>query len=238
MIFWSYTAIPDLFNAVVCAACFQRLYTSLRASVTPSAQAIHLRNAYGLLVLAYLIFALPVLFTPANSEILTAAFLVGHGFLFLACVDLLAIPTSFFLPHYQPRIYRLTQLLALFLVIVGIIFPPLPHVNFFSRVTQWNSPPLLDILYGVWLGVSLLVVMLFFFHQSVQSRYRDVRIRALFIGGGLFILLASTAFFYPFESSVLSLVSNIFSVVGFLVTAIGVFFRPRRPMDPLIPTHD
>lgn len=234
----SYTAIPDLVSAIVCFACFARLWTTIRTTKDPSRQTYHFRDAYLFLVLAYLAFSLPVFFLPTNTQALGAAFVAAHGFFFVASANLVAIPVSFFWPQYHRAMYFVTMLIALALVVLGFMNLPEPQVNFFLHITHWNTPDFLDILYGVWLGISLLFAVFFFIQQTIVSQNRAVRIRAFFIGSGLLFMLVAAVVFYIFDFNYEAVYTNVFSVIGLFLTLIGVYYRPREAKEQFLPNID
>lgn len=236
--FLSYSAIPDFVNALVCFACFMRLWKTLRATTTPSRQTYHFRDAYFFLIFAYLGFSLPVFFAPTNTLLLGVFYSMANGLLFLAAANLLAIPVSFFRPRLHTRMFRGALAVSAVLVVMGLITLPEPQVNFFLRITDWNADPLLDILYGIWLGIALLCSVFFFIQQSILSRNRDVRIRAFFIGSGLSLLLVSTIAFYILDLTYEPVYTNTFAVVGFLITMIGVYYRPKKTDEPFLPSTE
>ncbi len=229
--FLAISAVPDLTNALVCMLCFYRLNKTWNATKQTDLRTDYFRKTYFILVLTYLAYSLPVLFFSTSTDILSAAYIIGNGGFFLALASFVRIPLSFKWQHLQrPLFYGLIGV-GLVFVIIGFLFPPQPEVNYFTRIVRWNPAFFVDVLYGLYLAIALIPSMIFFVIQSWMSENWNVKVRSCLMGVGLMFLIVSAFIFYFFNFSSEFIVSNFFSVVGFLVLLSGVYYRQSSNLD-------
>ncbi|MDD2696973.1 MAG: hypothetical protein PHE52_02345 [Candidatus Pacebacteria bacterium] len=89
----------------------------------------------------------------------------------------------------------------------------------------------MNIILGAVLGLTLLLIAVFFINQGLKSSDKFVKIRAFFIAAGIISLIMSAGTNFIFGASAQeylgSIMANFFNVLAAVLIAAGIYYKPK-----------
>ncbi|MFC1629837.1 hypothetical protein ACFL11_01310 [Patescibacteria group bacterium] len=183
------------------------------------------------LSLTMFLLAMPgLLFT--NLKIISLAFAIYPLFNFMSLIFISFIPLRILEWNRIKEVFKNVMIAAAVLItILNIINWGPAVVHFEDPFIYWEDTrgELMNAIIGVAIGIALLLVIIFFIIQGLQSSGYYVRMRAFLLAGGLagliglglvnFVLGASA------QQYITSIVGSLFGVLGGLLMFLGVFYK-------------
>lgn len=228
------TPLIDLANCIICAVCGYQLYSSWRRDRTNSVL-LYFAQGYTLLVFSYFFFSLPRLVVPENTFILGAGFVAAQAFLYGGVAFFAKVPVFFLRRQWVRPVFLLVVGVSVIAIIFNILFFNHPVYNPQNSMTDWDIHPVVSILSSLIFTGVLLPSALFFYWQGHRSQDPVVRHRSFGLSVGLALLIVTAYTYYATKSPIIVYISDILSLVSYLVIFLWVIYRHRTlPHDDQI----
>ncbi|XOU94412.1 MAG: hypothetical protein ACNFW9_06310 [Candidatus Kerfeldbacteria bacterium] len=214
----------DLLISVICFFCSWQLYRSYKRD-NSHIVLFYFFQAYAVIMLSYLFFAIPRLTFPENSLYIGIGFVVAQAFLYIGMAFFAKVTTFFVKVYWSKRVFWLVIFASVMAIIINIAFFTYPIYNSVTGLTDWNIHP--------WVGISSTIVLvgilapssLFFFWQGFKSRDNVVKIRSISLAIGLVSLMITAYIYYSATTVTVTLISDLLSLLSFLIVFFGVIYK-------------
>jgi len=223
-----YGSIIDLLNLLICGYCSYHLYKSWQLDKRQLVL-LFFSQGYFALVFSYFFFAIPLMVFTNESTILGVSFILAQSFLYIAIAFFAKVTTFFIRVRWTKIVFWMVILAALITVFLNIIYFNYPIFDPASGLTNWNIHPVVGLASTIIFVGILAPSAILFFTQGVRSRDRIVRTRSIIISIGLLSLIITSFLYYTATTLMVSLISDIFSLLSFLIIYIGVIYK-RKPI--------
>lgn len=218
------TPIIDIVNSVICAFCSYKIYRSFQQDRANKVLK-YFSQAYFALTIAFLFFSLPRLIAPTESVYLAVAFVLAQACMYLA-ISYFAKITMFFINiHWVQRVFSIVLLASVIAVVLSVVYFGQPRYDIATGITDWGIHPVVGISSMIIFGAVLLPSLLLIFRRGIKSKDRVVRTRSLLISIGLLLLIITAYTYYTATTQLTALVSDLFSLLSFLVIFAGVIYK-------------
>lgn len=222
------TPIIDLCNSLICAYCSYQLYRSWRRE--PANRQLFLFSlAYVSLVFSYLFFSIPRLIMPGSSYFLGVSFVIAQACLYVALAFFSRITTSLIKPAWSRPVFIAVLIISLVAVALSVVYFTRPHYDTTTGITEWNIQPVVGVFSTLIFIITLVPSMLLFLWQGYRSAESTVKVRSLIIGCGLLLLIITAYTYYNATTAHAALISDIISLLSYVVIFVGVVYRRNRP---------
>lgn len=169
------------------------------------------------------------------------AYIDGHIFLYLALALTISVPLQLYFPSQQ----KLKTLIFSFFLIFGtvitflnILNPNTPVFDANSGITFLNASPLIGKLIPIIAILSWVPAGVIFIYKGIKARHdRLVFVRSMLLGVGLLMLVVFGPLHDIATTASQYLVADIFTMVGFLTMASGVFYQQKPVEEELGATY-
>ncbi len=213
----------DLANAVICAFASVRLYQAYQRDQR-NRVLLFFAQGYLAVVVSYLFFSIPRIFFWDSSMAIAIGYVAAQAFLYLAVAYFSKVSMFFISVQRMQLVFWTVIGLSIIAMILTVMYLGMPTYNPDTSITNWDFNPIVSIVSTVILGGVLLGSMLFFFWQGVRSQHALVKIRSTIIAIGLLFLIVTTYTYYASITPLGVLVSDLFSLVSYLVIFFGIIY--------------
>jgi hypothetical protein len=221
------TPIIDLCNSGICGYCSFQLFSSFRREPL-NRSVLYFARGYFALIFSYLFFSIPRLIEPESSLIIGIGFVAAQAFLYIALAFFVRVTTSLVKPRWAPSIFGIVLVVSLIATILSIIFFNYPIYNEATGITDWAIQPVVSVISTMIFVVTLIPSAFLFLWQGIKAVDIIVKTRSLIIGCGLLLLIVTAYTYYTAHTAHAALISDIFSLLSYLVIFVGVIYRRNQ----------
>lgn len=224
------TPLIDLAISLMAVFCAFALYRSYKKD-SNHVVLLYFAQGYFVVIFSYLFFSLPRLLFPDVGNIIGIGFVIAQSLLYLA-IALFAKVTAYFINVlWAQRVFWLVLILSIIAIVINIIFYTIPDYDQITGLTDWNIDPLVGISSVIIIAGIMVPSSIFFFWQGIKSRDSIVKKRSIIISIGLISLVITALFYYTATNITVALISDLLSLMSFLIIFFGVIYKRDRAND-------
>lgn len=221
----------DLANAIICAFASVRLYQAYQRDPR-NRVLLFFAQGYLAVVVSYLFFSIPRIFFWDSSFAIAFGYVAAQAFLYLAVAYFTKVSMFFINVQRMQLVFWTVIGMSVIAMVLTVMFLGMPSYNPATSITDWDFHPIVSIVSTVILGGVLTGSMGFFFWQGIRSQHRIVKIRSTIIAVGLLFLIVTTYTYYASITPLGVLVSDLFSLVSYLVIFFGIIYGRGGTAQP------
>lgn len=168
------------------------------------------------------------------------AYTEGHIFLFIALAFTIMVPLQLYFPSKKTLkkiIFSFFLLFGAVITVINIFLPNNPVFDEQSGITLFNADPMVGRLIPIIVILAWGPSAIIFIYKGIRSRSNKlVLVRSLLLGIGLLMLLIFGPMHDVAKTSLQFIMADIFTMLGFLLTAAGVLYSPEAKVEKVVAT--
>lgn len=157
------------------------------------------------------------------------AYMEGHIFLYIGLAYTIIVPLQLYYPERQKikkSVFSFFLIFGAVITWINIFNPNAPVFDVKSGITLLNADALVGILIPIIATLSWLPTGVIFIYKGIKARQDHfIFVRSLLIGSGLLIMLFSGPQHDIATTALRFFIADIFTMLGFLTCAAGVFYK-------------
>ncbi|MBI5037361.1 MAG: hypothetical protein HZC01_01450 [Candidatus Kerfeldbacteria bacterium] len=226
----------DLLNGIICAFASVRLYQAYQRDAS-NRVLYFFAQGYLAVVVAYLFFSIPRIFLWDSSMAIAIGFIGAQACLYLSVAYFSKVSMFFISVQRMQLVFYLILIVSSVAMVLTVLYRGNPSFDPVTSITTWDIHPIVSIASLIILGGVLFCSIIFFFMQGIRTQHRLVKTRSFIISGGLTLLLVTAYTYYEALTPLGVLVSDLFSLMSYLVIFFGIIYGRERPKPWATPTQ-